>query len=138
VWRERLFLIAALTGCAAPPTPAPPPPAAPPVAAAGDGQDDFAFEMGTWKTRVARLERPLSGSTSWVHYEGTSRVRPLWGGAGNLVELDVEGPAGRIEGVSLRLYDPQTRRWSLNFASRRSGAMSPPTIGRFAGGRGEF
>jgi hypothetical protein len=103
-----------------------------------DGKNDFAFEIGTWKTRIARLERPLTGSTSWVHYEGTTDVRPIWQGAASLVELAVEGPAGRIEGVSLRLYDPTSRRWSLHFASRRSGVMSPPTIGRFRNGRGEF
>jgi hypothetical protein len=134
VWRDRLVLIAALAACAPPPAIAPP---AKPSAERGS-QDDFAFELGRWRTKVARLEHPLSGSTSWVHYEGTSDVRPLWDGAGNLVELDVAGPAGRIEGVSLRLYNPETRQWSLNFASRRSGAMSPPTIGGFTGGRGTF
>lgn len=102
-----------------------------------DGAHDFAFEIGTWKTRVARLERPLTGSRSWVHYEGTSRVVPLLGGAANLVELDVAGPAGRIQVMSLRLYDPAARRWSLHVAGR-SGVMSSPTVGRFRDGRGEF
>jgi hypothetical protein len=55
-----------------------------------------------------------------------------------MVELSVEGPAGRIEGLSLRLYDPRSRRWSLNYASLASGTMSPPVIGGFRNGRGEF
>jgi hypothetical protein len=133
--RAWVALVCLLAACAAPPSTVAP---AAPSVAHRDGANDFAFEIGTWKTRVARLERPLSGSTAWVHYEGTSRVVPLLGGAANLVELAIEGPAGRIEGVSLRLYDPSTRRWSLNFASRRSGVLSPPTIGRFRDGRGEF
>ena len=54
------------------------------------------------------------------------------------MELDVQGPAGRIEGLSLRLYNPQSRQWSLNFASLRGGTLSPPTIGEFRNGRGEF
>lgn len=104
----------------------------------GDGQHDFDFEIGTWKTHLRRLKNPLTGSTTWVEYKGTTVVRKVWNGRANLVELDVEGPAGRIEALSLRLYNPQSRQWSLNFASSSSGAMSPPTIGGFKNGRGEF
>jgi hypothetical protein len=103
-----------------------------------DGQHDFDFEIGTWKTHLKRLLRPLTGSTSWVEYEGTTVVRKVWNGRANLVELVAEGPAGRFEGLSLRLYNPQTRQWSLNFSSIKSGAMSPPMIGGFKNGRGEF
>lgn len=103
-----------------------------------DGQHDFDFEIGTWKTHLKRLLRPLTGSTSWVEYEGTTVVRKVWNGRANLVELVAEGQAGKFEGLSLRLYNPQTRQWSLNFSSINSGAMSPPTIGGFKNGRGEF
>ena len=103
-----------------------------------NGQRDFDWEIGTWKTHLRRLQRPLTGSTTWVEYEGTSVVRKVWDGRANLVELDVTGPAGRIEGLSLRLYNPESRQWSLNFASSAGGAMSPPTIGEFKNGRGEF
>jgi hypothetical protein len=104
----------------------------------GDGQRDFDFEIGTWRTRVSRLVSPLTGSTAWTAYEGTSVVRKVWDGRANLVELDVEGPAGRIEGLSLRVYNPQSRQWSLHFVNSRSGVMSPPTVGEFKSGRGEF
>lgn len=109
-----------------------------PPGEARDGQRDFDFEIGTWHTNVSLLRNPLSGSDTWVEYEGTTVVRKVWGGDANLVELDVEGPAGRIEGLSLRLYNPDTGQWSLNFANRRTGALSPPVIGRFEDGRGEF
>jgi hypothetical protein len=105
---------------------------------ARDGQHDFDFEIGSWKTHLKRLERPLTGSTSWVEYEGTSDVRKVWDGRANLVELDVEGPAGRIEGLSLRLYNPASRQWSLNFSNSRGGTLSPPVFGGFKNGRGEF
>ena len=103
-----------------------------------DGQNDFDFEIGTWKTRLKRLLNPLSGSTAWVEYEGTTVVKKVWDGRANLVELVAEGPAGRFEGLSLRLYNPQTRQWSLNFASVKGGVMTTPTIGEFKNGRGEF
>ncbi len=103
-----------------------------------DGQRDFDFEIGTWETRLSRLQNPLSGSSSWVEYEGTTVVRKVWDGRANLVELDIEGPAGRIEGLSLRLYNPDARQWSLNFSNSRGGTLSPPVIGEFKDERGEF
>jgi hypothetical protein len=103
-----------------------------------DGRQDFDFEIGVWKTHLSRLLRPLTGSTTWVEYEGTSVVRKVWNGRANLVELVADGPSGHFEGLSLRLYNPQSRQWSLNFASSQSGALSQPAIGAFKNGRGEF
>jgi len=103
-----------------------------------DGQHDFDFEIGTWKTHLRRLQRPLSGSTNWVEYDGTTDVRKVLDGRANLVELKVTGPAGRIEGMSLRLYNPQSRQWSLNFANINDGQLARPAIGEFKNGRGEF
>lgn len=103
-----------------------------------DGQHDFDFEIGTWKTHVKRLVQPLSGSTTWVEYQGTSIVKKLWDGGANVVLLDVTGPKGRIEGLSLRLYNPESRQWSLNFSNRAVGTLDKPTIGQFNNGRGEF
>lgn len=103
-----------------------------------DGQHDFDFEIGTWKTHLKRLLHPLTGSTTWVEYEGTTVVRKVWSGRANLVELVADGPAGHFEGLSLRLYNPQSRQWSLNFASVNGGVMTEPTTGEFKNGRGEF
>ncbi|HEU0176861.1 MAG TPA: hypothetical protein VFV58_21545 [Blastocatellia bacterium] len=103
-----------------------------------DGRQDFDFEIGSWKTHLSRLLHPLTGSTTWVEYDGVTVVRKVWNGRANLVELVADGPSGHFEGLSLRLYNPQSRQWSLNFASSQSGALSQPTIGDFKNGRGEF
>lgn len=103
-----------------------------------DGSKDFDFEFGTWKAHIARRLKPLTGSTVWVEYEGVSTVSKIWGGRANLGELDVSGPAGRIEGLSLRLYDPQTRQWKIRWANGGDGALGEPMIGAFENGRGEF
>jgi hypothetical protein len=59
-------------------------------------------------------------------------------GRANLAELNVDGPAGHIEGLSLRLYNPQSHQWSLNFSNANDGTLNQPTIGEFKNGRGEF
>jgi hypothetical protein len=106
--------------------------------AAHDGQHDFDFEIGTWKSHLKRLLHPLTGSTTWVEYDGTTVVRKVWNGRANLVELEVAGPTGHLEGLSLRLYNPQAHQWSLNFSNSSGGTLSQPTVGEFKDGRGEF
>ncbi len=68
-----------------------------------DGRHDFDFEVGVWKTHLKRRLHPLTGSTSWSEYDGTTTVRKVWNGLSNLVELEVDGPQGHIEALSLRL-----------------------------------
>jgi hypothetical protein len=102
------------------------------------GEHDFDFELGTWKTHISRLVHPLTGSTTWVEYDGTSVVRKVWEGRANLLELEVGGPAGHIEALSLRLYNPVSRQWSLNFSNSGVGTLGQPTIGQFTNRRGEF
>lgn len=104
----------------------------------GEGAGDFDWEIGRWRTHVRRLAKPLSGEQQWLEYEGTSDVSALLDGRGNVVELRVAGPAGRIEGLSLRLYEPQARQWSLNYASARDGKLTAPVVGGFRDGRGVF
>lgn len=99
---------------------------------------DFDFEFGSWTTRLRVLRHPLTSSKEWVEYQGTTVVRKVWDGKANLVELEADGPAGHLEALSLRLYDPASQQWSLNFASSRSGTMSPPSVGGFRNGWGEF
>jgi hypothetical protein len=103
-----------------------------------DPQHDFDFEIGTWRTHLKRLQHPLTHSITWIEYDGTSTISKIWNGRANLVELEVDGPSGHIEGLSLRLYNPQSRQWSLNFANSAQGSMSIPTVGEFENGRGEF
>ena len=65
-------------------------------------------------------------------------VRPVWNGKANLGEIELNGPAGHIEGMSLRLYNPAARQWSISFASGAQGQIGAPMMGGFQNGRGEF
>lgn len=119
--------------------------AMPPATALGSGdpvttsgQRDFDCEIGTWDTQLKRLSEPLSGKTRWLEYTGTSVVKALMGKRANLVELDVNGAAGRITGVSLRLYQPESGQWTLHFANLANGLMTDPMFGFFKQGTGTF
>lgn len=107
--------------------------------AVADGQRDFDWEIGSWRTSVRVLAEPLSESPDeWLQFAGTSVVRPLMDRRANVVELDVSGPSSRIEGLNLRLYEPQKGRWSLTFVNIRDGLLTPAVYGGFRDGVGEF
>ena len=105
---------------------------------AHDGQHDFDFEIGSWKIHLKRMVHPLTGSSEWAEFDGTSVTRKVWGGRANLEEFESDGAAGHVEGLTLRLYNPKSHQWGLYWASGKDGILGVPTVGEFKNGRGEF
>jgi hypothetical protein len=105
---------------------------------AADGQQDFDFNIGTWKTHITRIPDPFSASNKSIELNGTVTVRKLWAGRAQLEEIEADGPNGHWEGMTLFLYNPQAQQWSQSFADSRSGILNPPLIGAFQNGRGEL
>lgn len=104
-----------------------------------DGQHDFDFLFGTWRFHLKRRLNPLSGSNNWVEFDGIDVARKVWDGRANVDELELDGPTGHIEGLTLRLYNPQSHQWSLYWANGKAGMIGgPPNVGEFSNGRGEF
>lgn len=103
-----------------------------------DGQHDFDFNLGTWRTHIRRLMNPLTGSTTWVELDGTVVVKKVWDGRAQLEEIEADGSTGHFEGLTLFLYNPEAHQWNMNFTSSGDGTLSTPSIGEFKNGRGEF
>jgi hypothetical protein len=103
-----------------------------------DGQHDFDFELGAWKIHLKRLVHPLTGSTTWTEFDGTSVTRKVWDGRAEIEEFETDGAAGHIEGLTLRLYNTQSHQWRLYWANSKNGVLEQPMIGEFKNGRGEF
>ncbi len=108
-------------------------------AAQADGKHDFDYEIGAWKIHLKKRLHPLAGSDQWADYEGTSVTRKMWDGAANLEEFDTDGAAGHMEGLTLRLYNPESHQWSIFWANKKDGILGVPAMtGQFKNGRGEF
>ena len=108
-------------------------------AAAHDGSHDFDFELGYWHIHLKKLLHPLSGAHDWVEYDGTTRTRSLWGGGAEIEEFNVKGSNGAIQGLTLRVYNPQSGQWSLYWSTPRIGQIGgPPNVGEFKNGVGYF
>jgi len=105
--------------------------------AARDGQHDFDFNVGVWKTHIKRRLHPLSGSNEFMELNGIVSVRKVWDGRAQLEEIEADGPNGHWEGLTLFLYNPTAHQWSQSYAGSNGGAFST-TIGSFKDGRGEL
>jgi len=107
--------------------------------AAHDGSHDFDFDLGTWKTHSSRLLHPLTGSKDWVEMDGVTVVTKIWGGRANLAEYRAVGPAGVVELLALRVYNPKSHQWSIDFATPNVGTLGAvPGVGEFRNGRADF
>ncbi|MGH2558435.1 MAG: DUF1579 family protein, partial [Thermomicrobiales bacterium] len=109
-----------------------------PAAVERDGRTDFDFYVGTWKIHSRRLRERLKGCTEWETCGGIAEMRSILGGLGNVDEITFARASGPLHGITLRLYDPASRQWSIYWADSVSGVLQIPMIGSFENGRGEF
>jgi hypothetical protein len=100
------------------------------------GPGDFDFLVGSWKINNRRLKQPLAASNEWDEFTSTSVCRRAFDGAANFDEISI--PERGFSGLTLRLFDPERKEWSLYWASSRDGRLQPPVVGRFADGVGTF
>ncbi|MBL0744672.1 hypothetical protein [Chryseolinea lacunae] len=103
-------------------------------------QNDFDFFEGNWKLRNRRLKTRLDKCTEWFEYDGTNTDKKMLNGLGhtnnNLAVIDGKP----LEGVGLTLFNPETRLWSIYWASSRNGKLDHenPVVGSFEGNIGSF
>jgi hypothetical protein len=113
-------------------------PTAPTAPEARKGARDFDFFLGEWKTHNRRLKERLKGSHEWEEFEATDSVIPILDGLGDFDQYKAIFHGKKLEGMTLRLFNPATGEWSLYWASSRTGVLESPMVGHFTGGRGEF
>jgi hypothetical protein len=100
-----------------------------------DGQHDFDFNIGVWKTHIKRFLDPFEGGTKSIELTGNVTVRKVWDGKAQLEEIEADGPKGHWEGLTLFLYNPAAHQWSQSFVNSRVGTLSSATFGEFKDGR---
>lgn len=103
-----------------------------------DGRDDFDFFLGAWDGYQRKLKQRLKGCDEWDEFHSVSVARKILGGLGHMDEVRLETPAGPVLGLTLRLFDPQTRQWSIYWTTDKHSVLDEPMIGRFEHGRGLF
>ncbi|MBA2381829.1 MAG: DUF1579 domain-containing protein [Chloroflexi bacterium] len=103
------------------------------------GIADWEFLYGRWTVHHRRLVTRLAGSDEWQEFEGTSELRPILNGAGNVDDNVLDLPGDRYRAASLRSYNPNAGMWSIWWLDGRNpGVIDTPVVGRFEGGVGTF
>ena len=94
-----------------------------------DGRNDFDFLVGTWKVHHRMLTARLQGSTEWVEFEGETVLRKILNGIGNIDDNVIHMPSGPVHAISLRLFNPQSKEWSIFWSTDKTGALDIPMVG---------
>jgi hypothetical protein len=103
-----------------------------------DGRNDFDFLIGTWKVHHRTLKKRLNGSTEWEEFDGDTVDRKILNGLGNMDENLIHSKKGPVHAISLRLFNPVSKEWSIHWSTDVTGTLDVPMIGGFQDGRGEF
>jgi len=100
------------------------------------GHGDFDFLIGSWDVSSRRLKDLFVGCEEWDEFPATSRSWGLFEGAASVDEITF--PTRGFSGLTLRIYDPERKHWSLYWVTSGNGILLPPVVGQFVDGRGDL
>lgn len=99
---------------------------------------DFDFFKGKWQLRNKKLKQKLNNCTEWIEFDATQEMYQVLHGIGNIDNFIAEFDGIPFEGMTLRLFNPKTKLWSLYWADSNEGKLDPPVVGSFENGVGHF
>ena len=105
---------------------------------ATSSQNDFDFLVGNWVLKDKKLKSRLTNSNEWIEFESTVEMHKLLNGIGNMDTYRTMVDGKPFEGIALRLFNPQTKLWSIYWVDSNVGVMDPPVVGSFEGNIGKF
>ena len=101
-------------------------------------KDDFDFYEGKWKLRNRKLKTRLNNSAEWTEFESTQEMYKVLNGLGNIDNYLATFNGAPFEGMSVRLFNPKTKLWSIYWADSNEGVLQPAVMGSFEDNVGHF
>ncbi|MES2772694.1 MAG: hypothetical protein V4722_00825 [Bacteroidota bacterium] len=102
-------------------------------------QNDFDFLEGKWKVQNRKLTTLFSNSDDWTTFESELHMRKALRGISNVENFYAELNGKPYEGMAIRLYNPQTKLWSVYWTDSNGGTMDEhPVTGSFENGVGRL
>jgi hypothetical protein len=101
-------------------------------------KNDFDYLVGKWKIRNRTLKEPLVGSDAWEEFDANQELRPVLLGLGNVDTFHTELEGKPFEGLTVRLFDPKTRLWTIYWADSNEMKLDDGKVGSFDGDIGDF
>jgi hypothetical protein len=101
-------------------------------------KNDFDFFEGKWKLHNKKLISRLNQSNEWLEFESTQEMYKVLNGIGNVDNFLAEFDRQPFEGMTVRLFNPKTKLWSIYWADSNEGRLDPPVVGSFENNIGHF
>ncbi|HQU85197.1 MAG TPA: hypothetical protein PKY59_18805 [Pyrinomonadaceae bacterium] len=101
-------------------------------------ENDFDFFVGKWKVKNRKLNKRLANCVDWTEFEAKSECRKLLKGFANTDSFHATFDGKPFEAMTLRLFNPLTKLWSIYWADSNIVVLDVPQIGSFDGKIGEF
>lgn len=106
---------------------------------AASSPDDFDFLQGSWDVHNRKLKVRLDNCDDWTQFEAVLNMNKVLNGLGNVETFKASFDGKPFEGMAVRVFNPQTRLWSIYWADSNSGVLDKnPVVGSFDGGVGKF
>jgi hypothetical protein len=108
------------------------------AASATSSKHDFDFFEGEWKLQNRKLKTRLNHCTEWIEFESTQKMYKVLNGIGNIDNFLATFDGQPFEGMTVRLFNPKTKLWSIYWADSNEGRLDPPVLGSFENNVGHF
>jgi hypothetical protein len=99
---------------------------------------DFDYLRGGWNIRNRTLKEPLTGRDEWKEFDATQEFRQVLFGLGNVDSFHTELDGKPFEGLTVRLFNPHTRLWTIYWADSNAMTLDGGKVGSFDGPEGDF
>jgi len=108
------------------------------VASKTSSPEDFDFLVGKWRVHNRKLNKRLADCKEWTEFEARGECRKILNGFGNTDSFKTEFDGKPFEGMTLRLFNPNAKLWSIYWADSNVVVLDVPQIGSFENRIGEF
>jgi hypothetical protein len=101
-------------------------------------ENDFDFLVGKSNIRNRRLKSRLNTCTEWIEIDATAEMHKVLNGIGNIDSFFSTFDGQPFEGITIRIFNPKTKLWSIYWADSNGAKMDPPVVGSFKNKIGHF
>ncbi len=94
-------------------------------------KDDFDFYVGKWQLLNRKLKKRLSDCNEWEEFTSTQEMYKILNGLGNIDNFLANFNGEPFEGMTVRLFNPLTKLWTLYWADSNQAILQPGVTGSF-------
>ena len=108
------------------------------VASETSSKDDFDFFQGKSIIKNKKLKTRFANCTEWIEFTSTQEMYKILNGIGNIDNFLATFDGEPFEGMTVRLFNPKTKLWSIYWADSTTGILDKPVMGSFENKVGHF